>query len=305
MATIGVLGLGKIGRAVANRVVRAGDELVMHNRTRTTAEEVATATGGRVVVTPQELTEECSVVWGSLNGWEAVRTAYLGEGGLLDGASPTGCIFVELGTLEPQEVQELHEAIAAAGHHFVYAAVSGRPIDIEEGRGFIMASGREAMVAEPILSAMGSFHYVGDNPGDAATMKLAMSVMVFANLLSAAEALNLAVRGGIEPALAFDLFLAGPVGSPLLELRRDAFIEPAGLPVQATLDLAIKNYGLIEELAAKFGAVLPQADLTAHVFRTASAAGWGDLDVTRIAGYIAEVSDFAASGSAAPEDALA
>lgn len=290
MTTYGVLGVGNVGGALARRIIRGGDEVMLWNRTTLVAEELAGTIGGMVAPTPRALIETCSIVWGCLTGWDAVSACYLAEGGLLDGDGSDGRVVIELGTLQPDQVNQLDEAVTAAGHTFVYAALSGRPIDLEEGRGFIMASGTAVSVAEPLLSTLGSFHHVGDSPGDAATMKLALTVMIFGNLCTTAEALTLATRGGISRERAYDLFAKSLVGSPLVQQRRDYFVNPEGQPVQGTFDLASKNYGLILQLASTLGAQLPQAERSAELLQQALAAGYGELDLTRLPDYLSELS---------------
>lgn len=291
--TTGVVGCGKVGTALARVLARHGDRVLLHNRTRSTAAELAEAIGATVADTPRQLAEQCDVVYTCLTGWNAVESAYLGPHGLFGAPAPLDAgrgraSFVDLGTLDLAQARQLAERAAAAGHRFVHAAVSGRPVDLERGAGFVIASGDAGALdaAAPVLRALGSLHFVGSEPAGAAVVKLAINVMVFSALINAAEALNLAESAGLDRSTVFDLLMESPAGSALLEMRRQAFLQPDEVIVQATVDLAVKNLGLITGLARETHTLLPQTDAVVKIFRAASAAGFGDRDATAIAEYL-------------------
>lgn len=289
--TVGLAGTGKVGSAIAAVLAAAGAELVLANRTRAKAEAVADLLCASVVDSPSQLVEQCDVVYTCISDWHATWFYYTADNGLL-AAARAKSVFIELGTRSPEQVDQLAAAADSGARRFLYACPSGRPIDLQSGRGFVMASGSaEAFqIVEDALRLLGTLRYVGPEPAHAAVMKLALNAAAFAALCSTAETLTLATRSGIDTHLAYDLLLESPVGSPLLKLRRDAFLDPE-TTVQATIDLTVDNYALVQELARATGTNMPQALTNAQIFADASAAGFGARDATSIHTYIRSLAD--------------
>ncbi|MFK0113355.1 NAD(P)-binding domain-containing protein [Streptomyces sp. NPDC091217] len=115
---IGVVGLGRVGRALVTMLAHRGTKVRLYNRTEVRAHEMAEIAGGSVAASPAELARECDVVCVCLAGWEATRTTYLEKGGLLEGAGQ-GRLFIDMGTLEPAQARELHGHVNAKGHRFL------------------------------------------------------------------------------------------------------------------------------------------------------------------------------------------
>ncbi len=284
---IGVVGLGRVGRALVTMLARRGTTVHLYNRTAARAREMAEIAGGSVAASPAELVRECDVVCVCLAGWEATRTTYLQTGGLLDGVGQ-GRLFIDMGTLEPAQARELHDHVTAKGHRFLYSPVGGRPVELEEGRGFVMAAGDPAGIptASAILSGLGTFRHVGDDPGHAAVMKLATNLLAFATLIATSEALGLATAAGIDRQRALDLLEQGPATSALLTQRREAFLDPDSCDVQGPIEEGLKVYDMITALADEVDSQVPQARATAELFAEAVAAGFGPRDVTEFGAFL-------------------
>ncbi|MFI8889977.1 NAD(P)-dependent oxidoreductase [Streptomyces paradoxus] len=285
--TIGVVGLGRVGRGLVTMLSRRGTKTHMYNRTAARALEMSEIAGGSVAMSPAELARECDVVCVCLAGWEATRTTYLETGGLLDDTG-SGRLFIDLGTLEPAQARELNDHVTAKGHRFLYAPVAGRPVELEEGRGFVMAAGDPTGIptAGAILSGLGTFRHVGDDPGHAAVMKLATNLLAFATLLATSEALELATTAGIDRRRALEVLEQGPATSALLTERREAFLDPGSCAVQGPIDGGLKIYEMITAFADQVGSQAPQAKATVELFAEAVAAGFGSRDVTDFGAFL-------------------
>jgi 3-hydroxyisobutyrate dehydrogenase-like beta-hydroxyacid dehydrogenase len=284
---IGVVGLGRVGRALVAMLARRGTKVHMYNRTAARAHEMAGIAGGSVAASPAELARECDVVCVCLAGWEATRTTYLETGGLLDGAGQ-GRLLIDMGTLEPAQARDLNDHVTAKGHRFLYSPVAGRPVDLEEGRGFVMAAGDPTGIptAGAILSGLGTFRHVGDDPGHASVMKLATNLLAFATLIATSEALGLATAAGIDRQRALDLLEQGPATSALLTRRRESFLDPDACDVQGPIEGGLKVYDMIAAFADEVDSWVPQARATAELFAEAVAAGFGSRDVTGFGDFL-------------------
>jgi len=119
--------------------------------------------------------------------------------------------------------------------------------------------------------------------GTGAAMKLAVNTLIFAVNAGVAEALALAESAGIERALAYDVIASSAAGSPFINYKRAAFLEPETTPVGFSLDLAAKDLRLITAFAEELGLDLPQAQASRGLIRDAARDGRGGNDFSTVA----------------------
>lgn len=287
MTTVGFIGLGRMGSRMAANVAAGGFPLVLYNRTRSKAEEVAAATGGEVVDSARALAQRADVAVTMVADGEALEAVYRGESGLLAGLGP-GKIAVDMSTVGPTLVDRLGADVEATGAAMVDAPVSGSTAAAEARTLMIMAGGDDASVeaVRPVLESIGSPVLHVGRRGAGATLKLAINSIVFGINQAVAEALVMAERAGVDRTVAYDTFCESAAAAPVVKYRRDVFVRPGELPVTFTIDLAVKDLELALQLGASVGASLPQAELNTQVMRDASAAGLGEADMGDIAVYL-------------------
>ena len=288
MTRVGIIGAGNMGTAFARLLDRAGFALEVYSRRQDASAALRTEVGGEIAATPAQLVDGVDIVLGCLRDIDAIEVTYFGPAGVTAASRPG--IMVELCTLGPETVADLAARIVAAGHAFVYAAVAGLPMDVAAGRARILVAGAQPAVAAalPVLSALGRVERIGADPEAAATMKLAMNMMVFSSICSTSEALLAAERGGIARETAFDL-LAGSPGAPaMLRHRREHFLDPDNARVQATIGVAAKDFAAIGAMLDRLGLNFPQATVNAAMFAHAVDAGYGDRDSSRMITYLTE-----------------
>ena len=263
---VAFLGLGRMGRPMASNVAGAGHDVVLFNRTRAKADELATEIGATVADTPLEATSAADVVVTMLADVDAVRDTYDGAAGVLVGLRP-GVVAVDMGTTGPDGVAWIDERVRAAGASFVDAPVSGSVGAAESGELTIMAGGDEAAVATvlPVLRAMGRNVFHLGPVGSGAVMKLAVNGIVFSLGQAIAEALVVAERSGIDSALAYDVFEHSAVAAPVVKYRRNQYLQAEEAPVLFAMKLAVKDLSLLHELADRLGAPLAQGDTNLFV----------------------------------------
>jgi len=186
---VAILGTGKMGGAMARRLNSAGHELTLWNRTRERAEKLEI---GKVAGTPAEAAEGAEIVISMLTDANAVRAAYLGEGGAVNSAQHQ--VFVEMSTAGTDVAKEVAPAIERAGAQFVEAPVMGSIGAVESGAVVVLAAGPDAAIerALPVLEALGQVRRVGDL-GSAASLKLVANSMT-AGVSALASAVDLRDR---------------------------------------------------------------------------------------------------------------
>lgn len=287
MTAVGVLGIGRMGGAMARALAAAGFEVVCWNRTVTAAETLASELGGRAVARPADVAAAADVCVSMLADGSAVEAVFGGPGGLLAGARP-GNVLVDSSTVPPSTIRGFEAAARAAGAGILDAPVSGSVGLAGSGGLTIMAGGEAAdlELARPVLDALAKTVFHMGPLGSGAAMKLAVNAVVFGLNQALAEGLVLAEAAGIDRGLAYDVLAASAVGAPFVAYKRAAFLDPAGTPVAFALDLAAKDLGLIAALAEETGVPLPQAWTNLEVIAQASRGGNGGRDFSAVADHL-------------------
>jgi 3-hydroxyisobutyrate dehydrogenase/2-hydroxy-3-oxopropionate reductase len=284
MATVGLLGTGRMGSAMARALHAAGHELVLWNRSPEAAQRLAAELGGTAVERPRDVAATAGICISMLADGTAVDAVYGGPDGLLANAAPAN-VLVDSSTVPPATIRA-HEATARAkGAGILDAPVSGSVALAEAGRLTLMVGGEVADLdrARTLLDAVAATIFHVGPLGSGAAMKLAVNTVIFGLNQAVAEALVLAERAGVPRELAYDVLAASAVGAPYVAYKRAAFLDPDATPVAFALDLAAKDLRLIAELAADLGLQLPQAEINLDVIQTASAGGRGGRDFSTVA----------------------
>jgi 3-hydroxyisobutyrate dehydrogenase len=268
-----------MGVPMAERLLAAGHELVVWNRTRARAEEFASgAEGGAAVAdTPAELlaTGVCLTV---VADDAALEKIVLGEDGVLAGAGAGG-VLVDLSTVSVPASRRVAEAADAAGVAFLRAPVSGNPGVVRAGNLSIMVSGpRETYdELEPVLRAIGpNLYYVGSGE-EARIAKLALNLMVAGTAQLMSEALVLGESHGLEPAALLEVMGGSAVGSPFVKYKTEPLLN-GDYSATFTTAMMRKDAGLIRAAAQDAGVELPVATVLEELLEQTIKAGYGDDD---------------------------
>ncbi len=284
MTTVALVGIGRMGSAMAHALARAGVSVVLQNRTPGRAEALAAELGARVASTPAEAAAVADVTITMLADDAAVQSIFRGPHGLIRGAR-TGSVLVDMSTVLPTTIRSLADEVRAAGAGLLDSPVSGSVGLAEAGSLTLMVGGEAADLerARPALEPLAkTIIHVGPL-GAGAAMKLAVNTVIFGLNQAVAEALVLAEAAGVDRATAYDVLAASAVGAPFVAYKRAAFLEPEATPVAFALALAEKDLGLIAALAAELGVPTPQSTVNLEEVRAASANGRGDRDFSAVA----------------------
>ena len=190
---VSFLGIGLMGSRQARRLLDAGYQLAVWNRSRDKAEALAPF-GARVVDTPSEAARSTDIVILMLENGPIVTDVFFDQG-LAEALQP-GSIVVDMSSIKPAEAQQHAKLLSGCGIHHIDAPVSSGTLGAEQGALAIMAGGEAEIFArvEPILKIMGRPVHVGPH-GAGQLSKLANQIVVGVTIGAVAEALLLAQRG--------------------------------------------------------------------------------------------------------------
>lgn len=209
MSKVGFIGLGLMGKPMSKRILQAGHELVVFNRSRAPMDELV-ALGARAAGSPREVAEQAEFVILMLPDSQDVERVVLGQEGVHEGAKKD-TIVIDMSTISPFTEIKIAETLRQKGVYYLDAPVTGSTPAAEAGTLTIMVGGpREAFdKAFPILGCMGkNIHYMGNN-GAGQFTKLCNQIAVSLNLLGTCEALLLASKAGLDPLKVIDVLGSG------------------------------------------------------------------------------------------------
>jgi 3-hydroxyisobutyrate dehydrogenase-like beta-hydroxyacid dehydrogenase len=287
VTTVGVLGIGRMGGAMARALHAAGADLVLWNRSPEAADRLAAELGCRTTATPRDAAVATDVCVTMLADGAAVESVFRGSDGLLAGAHG-GTVLVDCSTVPPSTILGLEAETRATGAGILDSPVSGSVALAEGGRLTLMVGGSDAdlAAARSVLDELAATIFHLGPLGTGAAMKLAVNTVIFGLNQALAEALVLAEAAGVPRDRAYDVLEASAVGAPFVGYKRAAFLDPDGTPVAFALDLAAKDLRLIEDLARDVGLSLPQVRADLEVIETATRDGSGDRDFSSVAEHL-------------------
>jgi 3-hydroxyisobutyrate dehydrogenase-like beta-hydroxyacid dehydrogenase len=275
---IGFLGLGKMGTPMALRLIAAGHELSVWNRTegRTTA---LAREGAIVAGTPAEAELGAEAVITMLFDDAAHEEVLFGPNGLLNEMSP-GMLHIACSTISVVLSERLTKEHARRGVDFVAAPVFGRPNVADAGKLWVVVAGAEHAVAKarPLLEPLSrGISVVGTEPRQAHAVKLGGNFLISAMIHSLGESFVYAKSQGIDPEVFFETVNSALFQSPFYASYGNVMLHPPEQP-GATINLGAKDTRLLREAAAARGARLGLADYLAGIFEDAKKAGLANED---------------------------
>ncbi|MGK5684347.1 NAD(P)-dependent oxidoreductase [Actinoplanes sp. URMC 104] len=274
--TVGVLGTGIMGAAMARNLLKAGHSVRVWNRSADKAQPLG-ADGAEVAATPADAVRDADVVLTMLFDGAAVRE-------VMNDAAPAardGAIWVQSTTVSLADVDALGELAARHGLVFFDAPVLGTRQPAEAGQLTVLAAGPADGRAEAgrVFEAVGSRTVWLDRPGEATRLKLVANSWVLALTHAGAETLSLAEALGVDPDRFLELIEGGPLDNAYLRAKvglvRGDKLSPAAFAVTT----AEKDARLIAEAGRQHGVRLDLVEAGAERFRRAAGQGHGDEDM--------------------------
>ena len=282
---IGIAGTGRMGAAIATRLLGLGHEVAVWNRTAAKTAPLAAA-GAHVAATPAALAARAEAVITILTDAAAIDAAYRGAGVLLAG-DVEGKLFIEMSTVRPETQRALAAAIGAKGAALVECPVGGTTGPAKDGKLFGFAGGDAADVARarPILEQLcRRIEHVGP-VGAGASMKLAINLPLLVFWQAFGEALALTQPLGLDAARLMDIF-TDTSGAPNMLKARAPMVaaQLRGETVAPTVEIDVvrKDLRTMIEEARSRGVTLPVTAQALECLDQAAREGFGAADCTKI-----------------------
>ena len=278
---VGFCGAGAMGSPMVRRLLAAGHEVLVWNRTAARVQDLV-ASGAREASTPAALAEECDIVCLCVFDARAVEDVVFGEQGVA--ASGRLKVLVDHSSIPPGETRDMAARLAAAnGAIWVDAPVSGGTGGAEQGTLAIMAGGPEDVIAAitPLLKAYAQRVTHMGAVGAGQITKLCNQTIVATTIAAISEAVSLATDNDVDAARLPQALAGGWADSTLLQLFVPRMLV-ASNPPGAALDTMLKDLDTTAKVAQSKGTAMPVSAAAQQTYRLASSMGWGPLDVSQL-----------------------
>lgn len=274
--TVGLIGLGLVGTALAQRMIAAGLQVLGFDRRQEACRDWEQAGLGRVAASVREIGQRCPQVVLSVFDTLGVLEVVEGPAGLLDSGAK---LIVDCSTGDPEALQALAARLAVHAVDFIEAPLSGSSQQIAQGQATMLLGGETQVLARhaALLETLSPRRVVVGGAGFGARAKLATNLVLGLNRAVFAEGLVFAEALGIAPQAFLELVLASPARSEAAALKGPQMVQGDFAP-QSRIRQHLKDLELMLAAAQRAGQSLPLTQAHAGLLRAAVAAGDGDLD---------------------------
>ncbi len=287
---VGFIGLGIMGGPMAKNLMQAGYELILHNRTKEKAGDLAAEGSAEVADSPREVAEKSDVIITMLPDSPDVRGVVAGEDGVLEGLKE-GSLLIDMSTISPVVTEELARKVGERGAAMLDAPVSGGDVGAIEGTLSIMVGGAEEDFerAKPLFDVMGgTVTHVGPS-GAGQVVKAANQIVVALTIEAVSEALVLGSKGGVAPEKVLDVLSGGLAGNKVMEVKREKLLSRAFEP-GFRAELHHKDLGIALAAGREYGAALPVTAIVDQMLLSMKRKGWGDEDHSALLKVVEDIS---------------
>lgn len=274
---IGYIGLGIMGKSMARNILKAGFEMIVHNRSQGAVQELVSE-GARAANSPAQVAEQVDVVITNLPDSPDVEKVALGPGGVIESARP-GLIFIDHSTIKPASARHISEVLGQKGVLCLDAPVSGGDIGARQGTLTIMVGGPQDALEKvmPVLLAEGkTITHIGA-AGTGQIAKAANQIMVAAQMVAMAELLIFSQKAGADPVKVVEAIRGGAAQCWTLDVKPPRLFQGNRQPGFKAY-MQAKDLNIIIETAREYGIPLPSAALDAQLYNAMLQQGLGELD---------------------------
>ena len=279
---LGYLGTGLMGGPMALRLIKAGYEVLVWNRSKDKLADLVAA-GATAVATPAEITASCDYVFMCLMDAKAVEAVLFGEGGI---ATTNGAnVLIDISTIHPQATSELADRLVNAnGMAWIDAPVSGGVPGAEQGTLAIMAGGSAENIeaVRPVVDHMSArFTRMGDIGAGQAT-KLCNQIISGCTMAVVAEAVNFAQKSGVDASVLTDALKGGFADSIPFQLFAPRMAARTFENPMGTTNTMIKDLKTVSDVAENSGARLVMTEQALGLMNASAQDGDGEADISAI-----------------------
>jgi 3-hydroxyisobutyrate dehydrogenase len=285
--SIGFIGMGHMGSHMAQRLLDAGYQVTVYDRTKEKTQELEQR-GAQVAQTPKELAATCQVVMACVTNDEAQHDVMFGPEGALAGVQG-GSVIIDLSTVSPDASRRLFQGAKEQGIPMIDAAVSGSVPQVDQGSLVIFVGGEHKTYQEckPILDVLGQNSFYMGASGMGTTMKLVVNTLLGLGMQALAEAIALGEKAGVEKGLLLDVLGQTAVLTPgqkskLENVRREQY------PTNFALSLMHKDFSLVLSQAYDVSVSMPATAAAQQMYTAAMAKGM-DADFSIMIQFMEEL----------------
>lgn len=283
MVNVGFVGLGAMGAPMARHLAAAGHDVTVYNRNSGKAQAWVAANDGTQASSPKAVAEASQVVFVCVGNDNDVRSVVLGDNGLLAGMK-TGTILVDHTTASATLARELSAACTSIGVGFVDAPVSGGQAGAESGQLTVMCGCDDIEVYEEVEPVIAAYSRMCKRLGDAGAGQLAKMVnqICIAGVAQGlSEALNFAMRAGLNPDEVVDVISKGAAQSWQMENRAKTMVR-GEFDFGFAVEWMRKDLAICIDEAKRNGARLPMTELVESFYEQVEAMGGRRWDTSSL-----------------------
>ena len=265
MAKVGYIGLGIMGAAMARNLMKAGHELVVHNRSRAIVAALVSE-GATAANSPAEVAAQVEFVCTNLPDSPDVEQVVLGNDGILEGAQ-AGLIFIDNSTIKPETARTLAEKLAEKDVAALDAPVSGGDVGARDGTLTIMVGGPQDAFdrAVPLFKATGKAWVLVGDSGAGQIAKVCNQIIVGAQMASLAEALITAQKSGVDPQRVVEAIKGGAAQMWTLDVKPPRLFAGNREPGFKAY-MQHKDLGIVLDTARTYGIPIPVTSVIQQLF---------------------------------------
>ena len=286
--TVGLIGLGLMGKPMGRNLLKAGFPLVVWNRSREKADELVKL-GVKFAASPKDAAAAADVLITILSDPAALEQVLWGAGGSAPGALAglrRGSVLIDSSTVSPDLAQRVAAECAGRGVDFLDAPVTGGTWGAEKGELVFMIGGKREVLdrVEPVLSAVGKkFLLMGGN-GAGQTVKIATNAILALEVQALAEAITLVTSAGVDAYRLMEVMQMSMGRAPVLDVKAPLILKGDFAP-SFPLRLMLKDLGLAVDLAKEKHVQLPATKAAHETYSAVKAATKEDVDYSAVAKF--------------------
>lgn len=279
---LGQIGIGAIGRPIAENFLQKGVPLVVYDIKERVREEMR-AQGAEVTQSSAEVAKKSQIILLLVNNSNDVKNVLFGQDGLLKGASK-GTIVVDMTTSEPKFSKKWARRLLTKGIEYLDAPLTGGVLGAKTSQLLIMVGGKREIYERclPVFSIISKRAIFMGETGRGHLMKLIHNQLSHATFLAACEAVTLGERLGLSMNDMMEVFNLGNARSYATEIRFPKFIIPGTYNMGGTFFTTYKDISIVRKLGNKAGLRLPINDATYRYWKYPVDKGEGEEDWSRI-----------------------
>ncbi len=292
---IAFIGIGTMGAPMAMRLLAAGHELTVHNRTRAHEEAIAKA-GAKRAASPKEAAQATDIVITMVSDTPDVAEVVLSDTGALNGMS-SGSVLIDMSTISPSVTKEIAAKLAERGIEMLDAPVSGGSEGAKNGTLSIMVGGKAKVLEQvkSVLEVLGKTITLVGPVGSGQLSKAINQVIIAGTYAAVAEGIALGLAAGIDIEAAHKAVSGGAAASWILSNRASNMIDNY-YPLGFRTRLHRKDLGVALDAARELGVPIPVSAYVEQMETSLIKRGYGDEDLSNIARIVREAAGLKLEG---------